>query len=66
MKREQFIRELKNAGCELLRHGARHDIFINLVDGKTAPVPRHREIKNTLSDYSPTARPSRSMNLVLY
>ncbi|WP_317706483.1 type II toxin-antitoxin system HicA family toxin [Methylomarinovum caldicuralii] len=48
MKREQFIRELEAAGCRLKRHGSRHDLYVNPRNGKQAPVPRHREIKNTL------------------
>ncbi len=29
MKREAFIRELRQAGCVLKRHGKRHDIYLN-------------------------------------
>jgi predicted RNA binding protein YcfA (HicA-like mRNA interferase family) len=48
MKRQEFIRELEQAGCVLHRHGAKHDIYRNPVNGKKAPVPRHVEIKNSL------------------
>ncbi|PQJ28069.1 type II toxin-antitoxin system HicA family toxin [Rubritalea profundi] len=44
MKRRELIRKLEKAGCELLRHGAKHDIFHNLESGVSEPVPRHREI----------------------
>ena len=50
MKRREFIRELVKAGCYLKRRGAKHDIYINLRTGKKAPVPRHTEIKNSISD----------------
>ncbi len=42
MKRTQFIRELADAGCELKRHGKKHDIYINQQNGKKTPVPRCR------------------------
>lgn len=48
MKRQEFIRELELADCLLYRHGAKHDIYQNLANGKKAPVPRHTEIKNSL------------------
>ncbi|MBA4019609.1 MAG: addiction module toxin, HicA family [Pirellula sp.] len=48
MKRRDLIRELEQAGCQLHRHGGRHDIYINPANGRKAPVPRHQEIKETL------------------
>ncbi len=48
MKRQQFIQELERAGCVLHRHGGRHDIYLNPANGSKAPVPRHREIKDSL------------------
>ena len=48
MKRQEFIREMENAGCVLHRHGSRHDIYRNPANDKKAPVPRHREIKDSL------------------
>ena len=50
MKRQEFVRELEQAGCELHRHGKRHDIYRNPANGKKAPVPRHREIADTLCE----------------
>jgi hypothetical protein len=50
VKRGNFIRELIAAGCHLKRHGARHDIYVNSSNGKSAPVPRHSEIKENLCD----------------
>ncbi|MEN6469592.1 MAG: addiction module toxin, HicA family [Smithella sp.] len=32
------------------RHGGRHDIYINPLNGKKAPLPRHEEIKESLCD----------------
>jgi mRNA interferase HicA len=34
MKRTELIRELRAAGCELLRHGARHDVYVNPATGQ--------------------------------
>lgn len=48
MKRRELIREPEEAGCILHRHGKRHDIYRNPADGRQAPVPRHREIAETL------------------
>ena len=48
MKRREFIKELADAGCFLKRSRGPHDIYANPRNGKSAPVPRHTEIKNTL------------------
>ena len=37
VKRNDFIRELQQAGCELHRHGKRHDIYPNLANGRKLP-----------------------------
>lgn len=48
MKRQDLIRELEQAGCVLVRHGRRHDVYRSPATGAQAPVPRHREIADTL------------------
>ena len=50
MKRRDLIRELVDSGCYLKRHGGRHDIYMNSMNGKKAPVPRHSDIKDSLCD----------------
>jgi hypothetical protein len=50
VKRRAFLKELKNAGCELVRHGRRHDLYRNPANQRQAPVPRHREIADTLCE----------------
>ena len=50
MKRQAFIRELEQAGCEFVRHGKRHDVYRNRATGLQAPVPRHREIADTMCE----------------
>ena len=48
MKRKEFIRQLTEAGCVLLRHGSRHDIYFNPSTTRKQPVPRHSEIDDKL------------------
>ena len=48
MKRKKFIKHLNISGCDLLRHGSNHDIYINLKNGKKQPLPRHTEIEHDL------------------
>jgi predicted RNA binding protein YcfA (HicA-like mRNA interferase family) len=49
MKRRDLIVLLEKAGCVLIRHGSKHDIYHNPNTGKTEPVPRHREINERLA-----------------
>jgi mRNA interferase HicA len=49
VKNRDLIKELTKAGCELLRHGGRHDIWHNPATGRSQPVPRHREINELLA-----------------
>jgi mRNA interferase HicA len=35
-------------GCYLKLHGKKHDIYINPINRKQSPVPRHPEIKESL------------------
>ena len=37
----QLVRELRKAGCFLLRHGAKHDIWYSPLTGKQTQVSRH-------------------------
>ena len=49
MKRRELVRHLEQHGCELLREGANHSIFVNRAAGKTSTVPRHSEINDDLA-----------------
>ena len=49
VKRRELLRGLVEKGCYLKRHGANHDLYTNPVNGRTVPVPRHAEIKDTLA-----------------
>ena len=49
MKRVELIKSLQELGCELMRHGAKHDWYRNPHTGVCQPVPRHREINEHLA-----------------
>ena len=49
MKRVDLIKVLLDAGCVLVRHGGKHDWYRNPATGVSQPVPRHREIKESLA-----------------
>ncbi len=51
MKRKDLVKELTIAGCVLLRHGSRHDIYLNPANGQKQPVPRHTEIDEQLAKH---------------
>ena len=51
MNRKEFIRQLIQDGCVLLRTGANHDIYYNTANKKKQPVPRHKEIDNQLAKH---------------
>jgi hypothetical protein len=48
MKRQQFIRELEQAGCVFGRDGAKHDIDRDTANGREAPILSHLEIRESL------------------
>jgi hypothetical protein len=45
MKHRDLIKKLTESGCELLRHGAKHDIYHNPETGN--PSPSHVTRKST-------------------
>jgi predicted RNA binding protein YcfA (HicA-like mRNA interferase family) len=49
VKRVDLIKAIKKIGCELVRHGGRHDWYRNPRTGVAQPVPRHREIKEVMA-----------------
>ncbi len=44
MKRRDLIQHLEGYGCELLREGGNHTIYVNRRAQKSSAIPRHREI----------------------
>ncbi len=49
MNRRDLVRHLEKHGCEQLREGGNHTIFINRQALKTSAVPRHRVINDYLA-----------------
>lgn len=50
MKRTDLIKMLEKMGCLLIRHGGNHDWYHNPITKMSQPVPRHREIKESLAN----------------
>lgn len=44
MKRKDVIRHLESNGCEFLREGANHTVYVNRIKKKVSIVSRRREI----------------------
>ncbi|MBA7654740.1 hypothetical protein ES703_62629 [subsurface metagenome] len=51
MKRTELIREIERMGCVLIRHGGKHDWYQNPETKVSQPVPRHREIADSLAKH---------------
>ena len=51
MKRKELIKRITSAGCVLVRHGARHDLYRNPKTGKKQTIPRHNEIDESLAKH---------------
>ncbi len=48
MKRKDLIRHVENLGCEFLREGGNHTVYVNRRERKVSTIPRHREIDENL------------------
>lgn len=48
MKRRDLIRHIESYGCELLREGGNHTVYVNRAEKKVSTIPRHREIDENL------------------
>ena len=49
MKRADLLRHLEQHGCQLLREGGSHSVFVNRTERKVSTVPRHRELNDYLA-----------------
>lgn len=49
MKRLDLIRHLEKHGCEFLREGGSHTVYVNRAQQASSAVPRHREINDFLA-----------------
>ena len=51
MKRIDLIKIIEKMGCVLIRHGGKHNWYQNPNTKMSQPIPRHREIKESLSKH---------------
>jgi mRNA interferase HicA len=49
MKRIDLLRHLEKSGCEFLREGDRHTVYVNRAAKRSSAIPRHREINEFLA-----------------
>jgi mRNA interferase HicA len=49
MKRVEFLKHLREHGCEFVREGASHSWWANPTLNRRSAVPRHGEISNQLA-----------------
>lgn len=49
MKRRDLIRHLESHGCQLLREGGPHSVYVNPAVRKVSSVPRHNEVNDHLA-----------------
>ena len=49
MKRRELVHQIEEMGCQLIRHGGKHDWYQNPRTRVAQPVPRHKEIKEFLA-----------------
>jgi mRNA interferase HicA len=48
MKLRDLLKHLHDHGCEFLREGGNHSVYVNRHARKSSAVPRHREINDFL------------------
>lgn len=48
MKRKDLIKHLESHGCEFLREGGSHTVYVNRRAKKVSTVPRHRDVYDNL------------------
>ena len=44
MKRKDLIRHLERHGCQFLREGGNHTVYVNRAKRKVSAIPRHAEL----------------------
>ena len=49
MKRLDLVGHLMQNGCELLREGGWHSVYVNRTRRTSTAVPRHREVNDLLA-----------------
>lgn len=54
MKRVDLIRHLERYGCEDLREGGRHTVYVNRKARRSSAIPRHHELNDFLARIATT------------
>jgi len=49
MKRRDLVRHLEQHGCQFLREGSAHTVYVNRLAQKATTIPRHNEINEHLA-----------------
>ncbi|MHA1278584.1 MAG: type II toxin-antitoxin system HicA family toxin [Candidatus Helarchaeota archaeon] len=49
MKRRKLLKHLKEHGCEFLREGKKHTVYLNPENQRISTVPRHSEVVDKLA-----------------
>jgi predicted RNA binding protein YcfA (HicA-like mRNA interferase family) len=49
MKRNLLLKEIRKRGAVFVRHGKKHDIYVNPKTGTIEQVPRHPDIDEILA-----------------
>jgi mRNA interferase HicA len=49
MNRVDLIRHLERHGCEFLRQGGRHTVYVNRNARRSSAIPRHPEVNDFLA-----------------
>jgi hypothetical protein len=48
VSRRDLLRHLANHGCEFLREGSNHTVYVNRAQRRSAAIPRHNEVADIL------------------
>lgn len=51
MKRRDLVKKIEKMGCVLIRHGTKHDWYMNPKTKISQPIPRHSEINEYLAKH---------------
>jgi len=51
MKRSALLKRIKSYGCVFVKHGKKHDVYINPRTGIDERVPRHSDINEKLANH---------------
>ena len=49
MKRRDLLQHLEAHGCQLLREGGSHTVYVNRQARKATSIPRHRDLNDFLA-----------------